>query len=119
MYKYYTMPTFPHCHSVILPFHLLWNVQLWVIGLVGQTTEYDGLLTNQIEGVAETRTGGVAKRSETSPLPAAGQQLIELGGEGGREMDRGEVEMEEELKGERRRCLHHWSTSQTPPFLRR
>ena len=46
---YAYIPSF--CHSVILPFHVLWNVQLWIIGLVGQTTEYDGLLTNQIEGM--------------------------------------------------------------------
>ena len=49
--------------------------------------------------MAETRAGGVAQGGETPPLPPAGQELVELRGEGGR----GEGEIARREGGRRNR----------------
>ena len=59
---------------------LLWNVEFWVVRLVGKTSEDDSFLTNQIEGMSKTWRGGILEGGQTPPLPSRRKELVQLGG---------------------------------------
>ena len=58
--------------------HLLWNIEFGVTGFIGQPPKYDGLLSDQIEGVSKSWAGGLQERCETPPLPPTSKQLVQL-----------------------------------------